>query len=80
MDKGKLAEAVAHKRLVNERRAAEILGLQMRTLQKWRVSGQGVCFVKIGRAVRYSLDDLDAFIAKSTVQSTTEADALKRAS
>lgn len=80
MDKDKLAEAVAHKRLVNERRAAEILGLQVRTLQQWRTSGRGVCYVKIGGAVRYSLDDLDAFIAKSTVQSTAEADALKRSS
>ena len=79
MDKGKLDEARTRKRLVDERRAAEILGLQVRTLQAWRVSGKGVRYVKIGRAVRYSLDDLDAFIAKSTVQSTAEADARKRA-
>ncbi len=80
MDKDKLAEAVAHKRLVNERRAAEILGMQVRTLQQWRVSGRGPEFVKLGRAVRYSLEALDAFIAKNTAQSTTGADALKQAS
>jgi hypothetical protein len=76
----KLTEAATRKQLVNERRAAEILGLQVRTLQQWRMSGRGVCYVKIGRAVRYSLNDLDAFIAKNTVQSTTAADAFKRAS
>ena len=80
MDEGKLAEALSRKRLVNERRAAEILGLQVKTLQEWRTSGKGCPFVKIGRAVRYSLADLDDFIAKNTVQSTTEADARKRAS
>ncbi|HEY8126156.1 MAG TPA: helix-turn-helix domain-containing protein [Methylocystis sp.] len=76
----KPAEAATSRQLVNERRAAEILGLQVKTLQEWRTSGKGCPFVKIGRAVRYSLADLDAFIVKNTVQSTTEADARKRAS
>ncbi len=81
MEKGKIGEARAQKQLVDERRAAEILGMQVRTLQQWRVSGRGPEFVKPGgRAVRYSLEALDAFIAKNTVRSTTEADARKRAS
>ncbi len=80
MDEGKLAEALSRKQLVDERRAAEFLGMQVKTLQEWRTSGKGCPFVKIGRAVRYSLADLDAFIAKNTVQSTAEADARKRAS
>jgi predicted DNA-binding transcriptional regulator AlpA len=75
----KPVEAATSRQLVNERRAAEILGMQVKTLQEWRTSGKGCPFVKIGRAVRYSLADLDAFIAKNTVQSTTEADARKRA-
>lgn len=41
--------------------AAARLGLQPSTLEKWRSTGGGPLFVKLGRAVRYRMADLDVF-------------------
>lgn len=44
---------------IDEKRAAELLGLSPGTLQKYRVQGGGPEFVKIGKkAVRYKVGDL----------------------
>ena len=48
--------------LLPEQRAAERLGLSVKTLRNWRVSGAGPCFVKLGRCVRYRDADITAFI------------------
>ena len=63
----------AHK-LVDTITAAEYLGgLKVNTLEGWRVSGRGVPFVKIGRLVRYRLEDLDAYLTAQTRTSTSHA-------
>ena len=49
-------------RLVGEREASERLGLSVRTLQKWRLQGSGPPFLKLGHAVRYDPEDLDAYV------------------
>ena len=49
-------------RLVTETQAAEILGLSVKTLRRWRWQRRGITWVKIGEAVRYSTDDLQAYI------------------
>tara|TARA_E500000305_G_scaffold109307_1_gene113936 strand:+ start:2864 stop:3109 length:246 start_codon:yes stop_codon:yes gene_type:complete len=49
--------------LLNERDAADLLGLSDRTLQKWRVCGGGPVFIKIGgKSVRYQRRDLIVWI------------------
>lgn len=53
--------------LLNEVRAAEILGLSIRTLQAWRAHGTGPCFVRAGRAVRYRRSDLGSWIEANTI-------------
>ncbi len=54
--------------LLDEKQAAERLGLQRKTLQRWRWRGEGPPFVKLSaRAVRYSPEALDAFVAGHTV-------------
>jgi len=54
--------------LVDEKRAAEILGIVPETLQIWRcVKRYKLPYVKIGRAVRYRLEDLDEFVRSRTV-------------
>ena len=58
--------------LVNEHRAAEILGLKVSTLRRWRWAGNGPEFVKIGAAVRYDLAVLQAFIAAGRRRSTSD--------
>jgi hypothetical protein len=46
---------------LNERQLAERWGVSVRTLQAARVKGGGVPFVRIGRAVRYRLEDVLAY-------------------
>ena len=43
--------------------AAAYLGLSRQTLERWRLDMRGPTYIKVGRAVRYSLRDLDAFMA-----------------
>jgi predicted DNA-binding transcriptional regulator AlpA len=47
--------------LLNERDAAALLGVSVRSLQAWRQRGEGPVYVKLGRLVRYRPADLDAF-------------------
>lgn len=58
--------------LLDEDAAAPCVGLAVSTLQKLRVRGDGPPFVKIGRNVRYRQEDLQAFVAKRVVQSTSQ--------
>lgn len=59
--------------LVDERAAAEYLGVALRTVQWWRVVGRGPRFVKLGRLVRYRIGDLVAFVEERLRSSTSEA-------
>ena len=58
--------------MLNERAAAVRLGIAVRTLQAWRVRGEGPQFAKLGRAVRYRPADLDAFIEGGLRTSTSD--------
>jgi len=54
--------------------AAEHLGgLKPNTLEIWRIQGVGPKYVKVGRLVRYRLEDLDAYLQAQTRSSTTQA-------
>ncbi len=46
---------------LNEKQLAERWGVSARTLQAARVKGTGVPFVRIGRSVRYRLEDVLAY-------------------
>ena len=52
--------------------AAALLGLSPSTLEKLRVSGSGPQYLKLGRAVRYRLDDLARWADERVVRSTSE--------
>ena len=58
--------------LMTERDAARRMGLSVRTLQKWRLLGQGPCYLKLGQAVRYDPDDLEAFVQAARRTCTSE--------
>jgi hypothetical protein len=50
--------------LVDEREAAAVLCVEVRTLRNWRALGKGPRFVKVGeRMVRYLRDDLASFVS-----------------
>ncbi|MGE0502082.1 MAG: helix-turn-helix transcriptional regulator [Rhizobiaceae bacterium] len=55
---------------LTERELAQRWALSAKTLRNWRVSGLGPPFVKIGGAVRYSLDAVEAFESEQARSST----------
>lgn len=55
---------------VNE--AAKILRCSVASLNRWRLTGEGPRFVRVGRRVRYARAALAAFIAASTRNSTSD--------
>ena len=54
------------------REAAEYLGLSPRTLDRYRVSGEGPVFYRFGGRIRYRREDLDAWAAKRRRRSTAD--------
>jgi predicted DNA-binding transcriptional regulator AlpA len=59
--------------LVDEKKAAEVLGLKVPTLRRWRWAGQGPQFIKLGSAVRYHPSELERFIEEGQRRSTSDA-------
>jgi excisionase family DNA binding protein len=50
--------------LQTETQAARYLSVSRKTLERWRSSADGPPFIRVGsRSVRYSTNDLDAWIA-----------------
>jgi excisionase family DNA binding protein len=61
--------------LMDTKQAAKYLNLKRNTLEVWRVQGSGPPFCKFGRSVRYRRTDLDAFIERNLVDSTSQTNA-----
>ena len=53
--------------VVSEHKAAEILGVEVATLRKWRWLRKPPVFLKMGRLVKYRVSDLQAFMESCTV-------------
>jgi hypothetical protein len=54
--------------LVDEKITAEILGVTAGTLSVWRCTRRyDLPYVKVGRAVRYRMEDIQRFIEQRTV-------------
>jgi hypothetical protein len=49
-------------RYLSERGTAEITGLSVQKLQQDRHFRRGIPYCKIGRTIRYSLQDIEAFM------------------
>lgn len=59
--------------LLTAKAAADLLGLDARTLNNWRYRGIGPVFIRLGGKVRYSVIDLNAYVANSRQQITGQA-------
>jgi hypothetical protein len=60
--------------LLTERQAAVFLGHKVKTLQKWRITGEGPVYINFSRrSVRYRRRNLLAFIEAHSFTSTSEA-------
>jgi len=58
--------------LLTQRQCAEALALSERTLERFRVSGVGPKFVRMGKSVRYRLNDVEVWLASRLRGSTSE--------
>lgn len=60
--------------LIDEREAAQFLGVSVRAVQNWRSRGGGPSFVRISsRLVRYTRRDLIEWISQHRRRNTSEA-------
>jgi predicted DNA-binding transcriptional regulator AlpA len=59
--------------LFDQRHAARLLGLSVRTLERHRVAGTGPRFVRLGRLVRYREVDLADWVHGALRFSTSDA-------
>ena len=58
-------------KLLTETEAAALLGCSVYKLQKDRRIGSPISYRKIGRSVRYDLQDIQAYVEKRTFTSTS---------
>jgi len=63
---------MASSEYLNTDQAAELTGLSKSTLEKWRVSGMHLPFIRAGRLIRYAKSDIDAWMTSRKVLSTSE--------
>lgn len=49
---------------------ADLMGLSKSTLEKWRVNGVHLPFIRVGRLIRYARTDIDAWLNARKVSST----------
>jgi predicted DNA-binding transcriptional regulator AlpA len=62
-------------RVLTTQQAAIYCGLSRRTFEGHRLTGRGPKFLKLGRSVRYAVEDLEAWIAASRRRSTSDSGA-----
>lgn len=58
---------------LDRKQAAAYLGLAIKTLEKWAVTGDGPRFRRHGRRVLYHREDLDRWSESRALRSTSEA-------
>ena len=61
--------------MLNTREAADYVRLGKPTMERFRISGEGPVFVKLGGAVRYRKADLEDWLASRRTRSTSEGGA-----
>jgi hypothetical protein len=54
--------------VLNEREAAALVGCSVALMRKWRLFDEGPAYCKIGRLVRYRLEDLTVFLDQHRVE------------
>ncbi len=58
--------------LLDQKQAAELLGVSVRTLERHRVAGTGPRFTRLGRLVKYRECDLLEWVNRGLRLSTSE--------
>jgi excisionase family DNA binding protein len=52
---------------MDEKQASKILSVSVQTLRNWRHLRKGPSYMKMGRAVRYNLEDLQDYMEKKRI-------------
>lgn len=55
-------------RYITEAEASRITGRALSTLRNERSAGRGIPYCKVGRSIRYLLDDVYAFMERHKIQ------------
>lgn len=63
-----MAQLTEQPRLYTEAETASYLGVSRKTLQGWRYYRKELPFVKVGSAVRYTREAIEAWIKNNTVE------------
>ena len=66
-------QTVSKPRLIDTAQLAEYLGNEVNTCEGWRLTGIGPSYIKVGRLVRYRIENVDRWIESQTRNSTCEA-------
>ena len=59
-------------RYLNEIKVSEITGRALSTLRNERFRGEGIPYIKVGRSVRYSLQDVVRFMESRKINTSNE--------
>ena len=54
-------------KIMTDKEAAKFLGIGLSTLRNWRCQCKGPVYLRMGRAIRYCLADLEKFIESSRI-------------
>jgi predicted site-specific integrase-resolvase len=61
-----------HLEFVSPKEAARLLSVHPNTLCKWRISGAGPPFVKVGQRVRYRISEISTWTREHTFSNTAQ--------
>ena len=62
------SSSVTENQWVSEKKAAQLTGLSVHTLRGHRLRRKGLPYIKVGRAVRYSLEDIANFMQAHRIE------------
>jgi hypothetical protein len=60
--------------MLDEKRTARILACSVAALRRWRCEGRGPQFTRVERCVRYSLQEIEDYLAKNASHNKKAAD------
>lgn len=58
--------------LITPAQLADRWGVEINTLSQWRWNGKGPRFLKLGKCVKYRIEDITAFEERTLYQSTSQ--------
>ncbi len=59
---------MGERKYIDEKQVAALTGLALSTLRNDRSTQRRIPYIKVGRSVRYSLDDVIAFMERHKIQ------------